>query len=56
MVSRDAAKVQAALPGTRVGTLEQVLADDSLDLVVIATPTTPMPPSLARPCWRASTW
>ncbi|WP_324040429.1 Gfo/Idh/MocA family oxidoreductase, partial [Aeromonas caviae] len=38
VVSRDAAKVQTALPGTRVGTLEQVLADDSLDLVVIATP------------------
>lgn len=38
VVSRDAAKVQAELPGCQVGTLEQVLADESLDLVVIATP------------------
>ncbi|MFQ2823940.1 MULTISPECIES: oxidoreductase [Aeromonas] len=38
VVSRDAAKVQADLPGCRVGSLEQVLSDDSVDLVVIATP------------------
>ncbi|MFB2862757.1 oxidoreductase [Aeromonas sp. MdU4] len=38
VVSRDAAKVQADLPGCRVGSLEQVLNDDSVDLVVIATP------------------
>ncbi|WP_349921069.1 oxidoreductase [Aeromonas veronii] len=38
VVSRDAAKVHAELPGSQVGTLEQVLADESVDLVVIATP------------------
>lgn len=38
VVSRDAARVQAELPGCLVGTLEQVLADPSVDLVVIATP------------------
>ncbi|MGY3884890.1 oxidoreductase [Aeromonas aquatica] len=38
VVSRDAAKVQAELPGCQVGSLEQVLADASVDLVVIATP------------------
>ncbi|MGY6039904.1 oxidoreductase [Aeromonas sp. AE23HZ002T15] len=38
VVSRDAAKVQAELPGCLVGSLEQVLADESVDLVVIATP------------------
>ncbi|MGL5812815.1 MAG: oxidoreductase [Aeromonas sp.] len=38
VVSRDAAKVQAELPGCLVGSLELVLADESVDLVVIATP------------------
>ncbi|EKP0261407.1 oxidoreductase [Aeromonas sobria] len=38
VVSRDAAKVQADLPGCRVGSLEQVLSDETVDLVVIATP------------------
>ncbi|RSM25304.1 oxidoreductase [Aeromonas salmonicida] len=38
VVSRDAAKVQADLPGCRVGSLEEVLADSAVDLVVIATP------------------
>ena len=38
VVSRDAAKVQAELPGCRVGSLAEVLADPSVDLVVIATP------------------
>jgi len=38
VVSRDAAKVQADLPDCRVGSLEEVLSDDSVDLVVIATP------------------
>jgi len=38
VVSRDAAKVQADLPDCRVGSLDQVLADASVDLVVIATP------------------
>ena len=56
VVSRDAAKVQAELPGCRVGSLAEVLADPSVDLVVIATPTTLMPPSPVRPCWPASTW
>ncbi|MGU5714519.1 Gfo/Idh/MocA family oxidoreductase, partial [Aeromonas taiwanensis] len=38
VVSRDAAKVQAELPGCLVGSLDEVLADDTVDLVVIATP------------------
>ena len=38
VVSRDAAKVQAELPGCRVGSLDEVLADSTVDLVVIATP------------------
>lgn len=38
VVSRDAAKVQAELPGCLVGSLEEVLADSTVDLVVIATP------------------
>uniref|UniRef100_UPI003B98114D Gfo/Idh/MocA family oxidoreductase n=1 Tax=Aeromonas veronii TaxID=654 RepID=UPI003B98114D len=38
VVSRDAAKVQADLPGSRVGSLEEVLRDETVDLVVIATP------------------
>ncbi|WP_323996640.1 Gfo/Idh/MocA family oxidoreductase, partial [Aeromonas hydrophila] len=38
VVSRDAAKVQSDLPGCRVGSLAEVLADPSVDLVVIATP------------------
>lgn len=38
VVSRDAAKVQAELPGCHVGSLDEVLADSSVDLVVIATP------------------
>ncbi|HHQ4662200.1 TPA: oxidoreductase [Aeromonas veronii] len=38
VVSRDAAKVQADLPGCRVGSLEEVLSDETVDLVVIATP------------------
>ncbi len=38
VVSRDAAKVQADLPGCRVGSLEEVLRDETVDLVVIATP------------------
>ena len=38
VVSRDAAKVHTELPGCLVGSLEQVLADESVDLVVIATP------------------
>lgn len=38
VVSRDAAKVEADLPGCRVGSLAEVLADPSVDLVVIATP------------------
>ncbi|WP_421199638.1 oxidoreductase [Aeromonas enteropelogenes] len=38
VVSRDAAKVQADLPDCRVGSLEEVLSDNTVDLVVIATP------------------
>ncbi|MGL4932558.1 MAG: oxidoreductase [Aeromonas sp.] len=38
VVSRNVAKVQADLPNCRVGSLEQVLSDDTIDLVVIATP------------------
>ncbi|MGU5670475.1 oxidoreductase [Aeromonas caviae] len=38
VVSRDAAKVQAELPGCLVGSLDEVLADETVDLVVIATP------------------
>ncbi|MFM4827634.1 oxidoreductase [Aeromonas rivipollensis] len=38
VVSRDAAKVQAELPGCRVGSLDEVLTDSTVDLVVIATP------------------
>ncbi|WP_161816617.1 Gfo/Idh/MocA family oxidoreductase, partial [Aeromonas veronii] len=38
VVSRDAAKVQADLPGCRVGSLEEVLSDETVALVVIATP------------------
>ena len=56
VVSRDAVRVQAELPGCLVGTLEQVLADPSVDLVVIATPNDTHAPSPARRCWRASTW
>ncbi|CAJ1797127.1 putative oxidoreductase YdgJ [Aeromonas salmonicida] len=48
VVSRDAAKVQADLPGCRVGSLEEVLADSAVDLVVIATPNdTHCPPGAA---------
>ncbi|MGY3967822.1 oxidoreductase [Aeromonas enteropelogenes] len=38
VVSRDAAKVRADLPDCRVGSLEEVLSDNTVDLVVIATP------------------
>ncbi|WP_421240408.1 oxidoreductase [Aeromonas enteropelogenes] len=38
VVSRDAAKVRADLPDCRVGSLEEVLSDYTVDLVVIATP------------------
>lgn len=38
VVSRDAAKVRADLLDCRVGSLEEVLSDNTVDLVVIATP------------------
>ncbi|MGL4717114.1 MAG: oxidoreductase, partial [Aeromonas sp.] len=38
VVSRNVAKVQADLPNCRVGSLEEVLSDETVDLVVIATP------------------
>lgn len=56
VVSRDATKVQADLPGCRVGSLEEVLRDETVDLVVIATPNDTHAPSPARRCWQANMW
>lgn len=57
VASRDAAKVHADLPDIRVHhTSAALIADDRLDVVVIATPTIPTRRWPPTPCAPASTW